>query len=523
VLKKYIVKIECQTTLQVANIISDNGKEFVNTELQDFFDKRGISHLTTAPYTTEQNPFSERGNRTTITKTRCLLKDLELDLSFCAEAANTAVYLENITPSKNIIFNTPFHKWFNKEPSLRHLQPFGCLAAMLKHKQNGKFDESGSQGIFLGYRETHRLYRIMDPGTETPSPAEEVTPIQPQLPTYKGYLWVLEHESGPQNKIHGDVGNPNNILPYQRQSRHHANLASHFSSDPKTYQEEINGSNSQEWKNAIKVELDNMSSHKVWSPTTPESHVKPLSTTWVYKQKTDKNGDLSKFKARLCVQGFTQREGIDYSEILTEFNTNPIKPPSSPLTCNYKELKSSGEQITGPPPFNYRRAVGLLQYIVQCTRTELSFATSFLSQFLEDPKDLHYKAVTHTLKYLSGTRHFTLNLVKNLLKHPKTQILGFTNLDWGGGTEKKSFSSSLIYFYGVLGWRAHRKKIVAPSSAEAEYNALTESAQDLLWIQQIIFGTTNTETQCIINSDNQSGIAIAANPVYHHGTRHIDF
>ncbi|MBW0539778.1 hypothetical protein O181_079493 [Austropuccinia psidii MF-1] len=150
---------------------------------------------------------------------------------------------------------------------------------------------------------------------DLPSPVEEDTPIQPQLPAYKGYLWVPEHESASQNKIHGDFGNPNNILPYQRRSRHHANLANHFSSDPKTYQEAINGSNSQEWKNAIKVELENMGNHKVWSPTTPESHMKPLSTTWVFKRKTDKNSNLSKFKARLCVRGFTQKEGIDYSEV----------------------------------------------------------------------------------------------------------------------------------------------------------------------------------------------------------------
>ncbi|MBW0479558.1 hypothetical protein O181_019273 [Austropuccinia psidii MF-1] len=60
-----------------------------------------------------------------------------------------------------------------------------------------------------------------------------------------------------------------------------------------------------------------MSNHKVWSPTMPENHAKPLSITWVFKHKTDENGNLPKFKARLFVRGFTQKEGIDYSEVFS--------------------------------------------------------------------------------------------------------------------------------------------------------------------------------------------------------------
>ncbi|MBW0472741.1 hypothetical protein O181_012456 [Austropuccinia psidii MF-1] len=357
-LKNLIAKIERQSNNKVTNIVSDNGKEF--------------------------NPFAERGNRTTINKARCLLKDSGLDPSLWAKAENTAVYLENLTPSKNIDFNAPFKKWFNREPSLKHLQPFGCLAIALKQKLDSKFDEAGSQGIFLGYGETHRSYRIMDPGTgkvkimhhvkflpnkfqslkliststnhesfvlvpnitETISNEsfptlqnqinnnnipiaqeksstkqslsnEEPTTAQITLSTHKGYSWVPEQESIPQNEIFGDVGNPGNILTHQRCPRHHANLADHLSSDPKTYQEAINGPNSQEWKAAIKLELNNMMNHHVWTPTISSQDIKPLSTTWVFKRKTDEDGNISKFKARLCVRGFSQKEGINYTEFFS--------------------------------------------------------------------------------------------------------------------------------------------------------------------------------------------------------------
>ncbi|MBW0541943.1 hypothetical protein O181_081658 [Austropuccinia psidii MF-1] len=239
--------------------------------------------------------------------------------------------------------------------------------------------------------------------------------------------------------------------------------------------------------------------------------------------------DLGTVKYALGIQINQQEEYISLvqdkfiHQILTEFSINQVKPTLAPLPSNYKELKSLESNTTNTPPFNYRRALGLLQYIVQCTRPDLSFATSFLSQFLENPKDIHYKALIHTLKYLLGTQKFMLKLGSNLMSHSKTQVFGFTDSNWGGGTEKKSFSGSLIYFYGALGFRAHKQKVVALSSAEAEYNALTKSIQDLEWTKQLIFEVTNKEVSCTLHSDNQSTIAIASNPVYHHGTRNIDF
>ncbi|MBW0577314.1 hypothetical protein O181_117029 [Austropuccinia psidii MF-1] len=239
--------------------------------------------------------------------------------------------------------------------------------------------------------------------------------------------------------------------------------------------------------------------------------------------------DLGTVKYALGIRINQNRECISLvqdkfiHQILTKFSIDQVEPPMAPLPSNYKELKSHENYTTIPPPFNFRRALGLLQYIVQCTRPDLSFATSFLSQFLENPKDIHHKALIHTLKYLSGTQNFMLKLGINLMSHSKAQAFGFTDSYWGGGTEKKLFSGSLIYFYGALGWRAHKQKVVSLSSAEAEYNALNESVQDLAWTKQLIFEVTNKVISCTLHSDNQSAIAIASNPVYHHGTRHIDF
>ncbi|MBW0570070.1 hypothetical protein O181_109785 [Austropuccinia psidii MF-1] len=89
----YIIKTERQANLLVGSIVSNNGSKFKNNDLSSFIVQKGISHLTSAPYTPEQNPFSEHGNQTTVNNARCILKDSGLDLSYWAEAANTSIYL----------------------------------------------------------------------------------------------------------------------------------------------------------------------------------------------------------------------------------------------------------------------------------------------------------------------------------------------------------------------------------------------------------------------------------------------
>ncbi|MBW0487249.1 hypothetical protein O181_026964 [Austropuccinia psidii MF-1] len=129
----------------------------------------------------------------------------------------------------------------------------------------------------------------------------------------------------------------------------------------------------------------------------------------------------------------------------------------------------------------------------------------------------------HTLKYLACTKNFTLNFGLNMLNHEPNQIIGFSDSDWGGSVEYKLVSGSLIYFHRTLGWRARKQKTVALSSAEAEYNAMTESVQDLEWCKNLIFELMGRNSLEVLYCDNQSAISIASNPIYHHGTRHMNF
>ncbi|MBW0480140.1 hypothetical protein O181_019855 [Austropuccinia psidii MF-1] len=94
----------------------------------------------------------------------------------------------------------------------------------------------------------------------------------------------------------------------------------------------------QQWKNAISNELENMEKHQFWSPKTIERSIKPLSTTWVFKRKTNENENLTKLKARLCIRGFHQKEGIDYKDLF--FPTGRLTSLQLLLTlCHLNKFK----------------------------------------------------------------------------------------------------------------------------------------------------------------------------------------
>ncbi|SPO29036.1 uncharacterized protein UTRI_05610 [Ustilago trichophora] len=60
----YSIHMEGRTGKKLSMLLSDNGGEFVNKEMDDYMRRRGIVHRRTAPYTPQQNGIAERMNRT---------------------------------------------------------------------------------------------------------------------------------------------------------------------------------------------------------------------------------------------------------------------------------------------------------------------------------------------------------------------------------------------------------------------------------------------------------------------------
>jgi len=81
--------------------------------------------------------------------------------------------------------------------------------------------------------------------------------------------------------------------------------------EPKNLEEALQDSN---WIVAMHEELNQFAYNEVWSLVPRTSDMNIIGKKWVYRNKMDEHGVITRNKARLVAKGYNQEEGIDYDE-----------------------------------------------------------------------------------------------------------------------------------------------------------------------------------------------------------------
>ena len=163
---------ECGRKLRVLR--TDNGGEFTAAEFASYCADEGVQRHYSAPYSPQQNGVVERRNQTVVGMARALLKQRGMPATFWGEAVVTAVYILNRSPTKALDGRTPYEAWHGRKPAVSHLRVFGCLAFAKELGHISKLDDRGTPGVFIGYAEGSKAYRILEPGTQRVRTARDV-------------------------------------------------------------------------------------------------------------------------------------------------------------------------------------------------------------------------------------------------------------------------------------------------------------------------------------------------------------
>nr|GEZ47113.1 retrovirus-related Pol polyprotein from transposon TNT 1-94 [Tanacetum cinerariifolium] len=140
---------------------TDNGTEFVNQMLRDYYEEVDISHETSVARSPQQNGVVERCNRTLIEAARTMLIYAQASLFLCAEAVATACFTQNLSIIRLRHGKTPYELLHSKLPDLSFFRVFGSLCYPTNDSENlGKLQPKDDIRIFIGYAPTKKAFRI---------------------------------------------------------------------------------------------------------------------------------------------------------------------------------------------------------------------------------------------------------------------------------------------------------------------------------------------------------------------------
>jgi hypothetical protein len=172
----------------------------------------------------------------------------------------------------------------------------------------------------------------------------------------------------------------------------------------------------------------------------------------------------------------------------------------------------------------YQSMIGCINYLATQTRPDIAYAASVLSRFLVNPSPAHIKAAKRVLQYLKGTVDFSITY--SSAEPPALNLRLFSDADYAGDRHTYRSTGAYVGFFagGPATWQSKRQSVVAQSSTESEYMALSEAAKEAAWIRSLLSGLQyqgpdlNPIELC---GDNQGSLALAENPTFHRGSKHI--
>ncbi|KAK1649198.1 hypothetical protein QYE76_067003 [Lolium multiflorum] len=262
-------------------------------------------------------------------------------------AKKKAAFTLNRAPSKSVE-TTPYELWFGKKPKLSFLKVWGC-DAYVKKLQPDKLEPKAEKCVFIGYpKETigytfyHRSEgkifvakngsflekefltkevtgrKVELDEVDEPSLIDQSSAVPEEVPVQPTPIGEEanddDHETSNEEATEPRRSTRERTTPDWYDPCLNVMIVDNNDEDPATYEEAMMSPDSNKWQDAMKSEMGSMYDNKVWTLVDLPDSRKAVENKWIFKRKTDADGNITVYKARLVAKGFRQIQGVDYDE-----------------------------------------------------------------------------------------------------------------------------------------------------------------------------------------------------------------
>ncbi|KAH9779747.1 hypothetical protein KPL71_007827 [Citrus sinensis] len=546
---------------------------------------KGIARHRIVRHTPHQNGLAERMNKTLIEKVRCILFNANLSKHFWAEAVNTTAYLINRSPSSSLDFRIPQEVWSGKPPNLSNLRVFGCpaYAHISQGKLEPRAVKGYFIGYPEGIK-GDKLKWLSAMEEEMTSLKKNNTWVLVQRPAGRrvvGCKWIFKLKEGVFESE--SVRYKARLVAKGLTQKEGINFNEVFSSVVKYssirvllaittfFDLELDQMD-------VKTTFLNGNLEEEILMAQPEGFIEEGIEDMVCLLKKSLyglkqflgNGDqislllyvddmliackhraeVEKLKTELMA-AFEMRDLCPAAKILgmqikryrhaknlfltqsrylkrvvNRFGMLNSKHVSTPLVAHFKLSKQQEPEeeadIDHMRRILYSSAVGSIMYDMVCIRPDVAYGIGLVSRFMGNPGKEHWEAIKWLLRYLKSTEEY--GVVFGQVNNASSKVLGYVNSDFAGDLDKRRSVTGLVFTLcgGAVNWKSTLQSIVALSTTEAEYIALTEAVKEALWLKGLVPELGLEQELVTVNCDSSSAIQLSKNPKYLERTKHVD-
>ncbi|KAL1540901.1 hypothetical protein AAHA92_25185 [Salvia divinorum] len=216
-----------------------------------------------------------------------------------------------------------------------------------------------------------------------------------------------------------------------------------------------------------------------------------------------------------------------FGKLIKKFQMQDSKVVSVPLAQHFKlsmqQIPKIEQEKSEMLKIPYANIIGSIMYCVICTRPDLAHGVSVTSRYMKEYGREHWSTLKWMLRYIKGSRDIGI-LFKRQEVEDDNPLIGYCDSDYASNIDSRKSQTCYIFkLHGAaISWKSTLQSVVALSTIEAEYIALTEALKEGVWLRGILndFGVKQMVVRVLC--DNTGAICLAKHQVFHERGKHID-